>query len=125
MHLCGICDLRYDLRPWLLSQLSMRHLAAGTASSGRDGEAEATKGDESGSSERGGTFEWEWRLLDAADLVAEQKGHLWLMVSAAEGTEWREALLARGYRPRTFPEGEADAAGQWLFKATPLRDRVA
>ena len=37
-------------------------------------------------------FEWEWRLLEAADLIAEQKGHLWLAVSAAEGSSWRHHL---------------------------------
>ena len=69
-------------------------------------------------------FEWEFRVLDAAELLAEQKGHLWCCVSAAEGTEWREALLARGYRPRQLPEDEPLAEGGWLIKATPLRERV-
>ena len=67
-------------------------------------------------------FEWECRLLDAADLLAEQKGHLWLSVSASEGTAWRAALLAKGYRARAVPPGEPD--GHWLSKPTPLRDGV-
>ena len=70
----------------------------------------------------GNPFEWEWRLLDAADLLAEERGHLWISVSAAEGSEWREALISRGYRPISMPEGEQD--GLWLRKATPLRDMV-
>ena len=67
-------------------------------------------------------FEWEWRLLGAADLLAEQAGHLWVAVSAAEGSEWREALLARGYRPLATPD--AKERGVWLSKATPLRNNV-
>lgn len=69
-------------------------------------------------------FEWEWRLLDAADLLAEQNGHLWCCVSAAQGTPWREALLGKGYKPRNLPGGDPLADGEWLMKATPLRDRV-
>ena len=67
-------------------------------------------------------FAWEWRLLDAADLLAEQRGHLWLTVSAAADSKWREALVSRGYKPRQVPPGEPD--GEWLIKATPLRDSV-
>ena len=67
-------------------------------------------------------FAWECRMLDAADLLAEQRGHLWLTTSAAVGSRWREALLARGFKPRAVPPGEPD--GQWLIKATPLRDRM-
>ena len=71
----------------------------------------------------GGTedFEWERRLLDAADLLAEQRGHLWLATSAPEGSAWREALVNDGYRPRAVPPGEPD--GQWLIKETPLREQ--
>ena len=61
-------------------------------------------------------FEWEWRLLEAADLIAEQKGHLWLAVSAPEESAWRDALLARGFRLQSVVPGEHD--GKWLFKGT-------
>ena len=64
----------------------------------------------------------ELRLVDAADLLAEQKGHLWLAVSAPEESAWRDALLARGFRLQSVVPGEHD--GKWLFKGTPLRDRV-
>ena len=67
-------------------------------------------------------FETEWRLLDAASLLAEKRGHLWVAVSAAQGSSWREALLERGYRPMTVPPGEPD--GQWLRKQTPRFDFV-
>lgn len=68
--------------------------------------------------------DWEWRLLDAADLMAEQKGHLWVRVSAPEGSRWRAALLSRGFRPHSLPDSEPGEDGQWLIKATPLRDKV-
>ena len=67
-------------------------------------------------------FEWEWRLLGAADLLAEQRGHLWLAVSAPEGSEWRAALLSQGYRVQAVVPGEPDRG--WLTKGTPLRERV-
>ena len=35
---------------------------------------------------------------------------------------WRDALLARGFRLQSVVPGEHD--GKWLFKGTPLRDRV-
>ena len=71
-------------------------------------------------------FEWEWRLVDAADMLAEQKGHLWLSVSATMGSRWHAALLDRGYRPHVLPdEDEPDETARvWLIKSTPLRDRV-
>ena len=52
----------------------------------------------------------------------ERQGHLWLAVSAAEGSSWRQALLDAGYKAQVVPPGEPD--GQWLTKATPLRARV-
>eukprot|EP00966_Prymnesium_polylepis_P137867 3186169-Prymnesium_polylepis.2 len=70
-------------------------------------------------------FDWEERIIDAADLLAEQQGHLWVSVSAARGSAWEAALLARGYRPHHLPDSEPDASGRWLIKATPLRDSVA
>ena len=73
-------------------------------------------------SARSESFEWELRLVDAADLLAEQKGHLWLAVSAPEDSAWRDALLSRGFRLQSVVPGERD--GKWLFKGTPLRDRV-
>ena len=107
--------------------------AAGSSSSGGSGGGSSDSSDSGGSNSGGDLgssdtssedFEWEFRLLDAADLLAEQKGHLWCCVSAAEGTKWRAALLARGYKPRLLPEDEPLAKGEWLIKATPLRERV-
>lgn len=68
------------------------------------------------------TFDWEFRVVDAADLLAEQRGHLWLAVSAPEDSEWRAALISRGFRAQAVPPGEPD--GKWLIKGTPLRERV-
>lgn len=76
----------------------------------------------SGEQEEEDPFHWELRLVDAADLLAEQRGHLWLAVSAPEGSEWRAALEARGFRKQAVPPGETD--NQWLIKGTPLRARV-
>jgi len=68
-------------------------------------------------------FEWEWRVLDAADLLAERRGHLWLSVSATEGSSWCEALIERGYRPQAAPPGERADGVLWLIRETPLRDQ--
>ena len=68
------------------------------------------------------TFDWEFRVVDAADLLAEQRGHLWLAVSAPEDSDWRAALISRGFCAQSVPPGEPD--GMWLIKGTPLRARV-
>ena len=53
---------------------------------------------------------------------AVQKGHLWLATSAPDGSAWRAALCARGFRPQAVVPGEPD--GKWLARGTALRERV-
>ena len=62
------------------------------------------------------------RIVDAAELLAVQRGHLWLAVNTTEGSSWREALLRAGFRPQSVPPGEP---AEWLVKPTPLREEAA